>query len=310
MAYMIKNAEEQINFAKASDYGRLMSYLHSMSEKHYSIKLGYLGTSILGRGIPIIYLGKNPMARGVIYVGGARGTDKLTPCALMRFVRDYAEGLETGKRICGVSVPYLYESRMICVVPMLNPDGYDICKYGVGDIPIRDRLIRQNGGEDFSSWRYNARGVDLWKNFCDLDEGADRESERAGISAESEPETSGICSFLRMASGEMVGRLELWLSLGLDGSVMREGSGRQISRMRTVGRLISDMIGCPRETVSGGKEQQRGGPADWFVREMLKPAFDCGCLFDGTVDPSEPDDYLKIYAAFREAFFSCPLLIG
>ena len=56
-------------------------------------------------------------------------------------------------------------------------------------------------------------------------------------------------------------------------------------------------------------EESGGSLTDWFIRERNQPAFECGCRTDETLDPSDPEEYRKVYAAFREALFSVPLLL-
>ena len=55
----------------------------------------------------------------------------------------------------------------IWVIPLVNPDGALLSQVGITSAPMdnRDGLLALNGGEDFSSWKANGRGVDLNVNF-------------------------------------------------------------------------------------------------------------------------------------------------
>lgn len=295
--------DERILFERASDPAVFYDIVNRLDAEHKCVHVTVMGESVMGRSIPIITLGEHRESRGVLYVGGMHGTDLYTPAVLLRFVRDYADYLEAGKRIYSVSMPYLYASRTIHVVPMLNPDGYAIRRVGVSDIPIGDRLTEQNGGGDFSGWQYNARGIDLAENFCHI--GAVPET--AGLRAESEPEVSALCRYIRMAENGVIGQLELGMELHTDGTSMRCVSGDVTApRSKTIARLLSRMTGCMPE-----KDSDTGGSlTDFFLHEIGRPAFSCGCLDDGGKESgSAADEYLRIYAAFREALFSAPLLI-
>lgn len=55
----------------------------------------------------------------------------------------------------------------VWLIPLVNPDGALLSERGINSAPLayRDRLIALNGGEDFSLWKANGRGVDLNVNF-------------------------------------------------------------------------------------------------------------------------------------------------
>ncbi len=294
-------AAAELTVTKFSDPDYFNEALYGLEEKHKCIHSTVIGESIMGRPIHAVTLGSDRMARGVLFVGGLCGDDGYSPAVLLRFVRDYAEFLESGKRICSVSLPYLYANRCIHVIPMLNPDGYAIRKHGAEDIPIRDRLIAINGSEDFSSWKFNARGIDLSENFTELSDSPNR-----GIHAESEPETAALCSYIRMAESGIFGKIELAMELHGRNSFIRCSSGDvTASRSRTVARLLSRMTECEVQKTSA----PAGELCDYFLRDIGRCAFSCGFAREDSEIQSVHDEYLRIYTAFREALFSAPLLI-
>lgn len=303
----LRKTDERIAFEKAADLSVFYDALNRLEAKHSSVKVSVLGETIMGRSIPVITLGEHRESRGVLYVGGMHGTDRYTPAVLLRFIKDYAEFLEAGKRMYSVSMPYLYASRTIHVVPMLNPDGYIIRKDGVSGIPIADRLVRMNeqtgGGGDFSGWQYNSRGVDLAQNFVHLKNDL---PETSGLNSESEPETAALCHYIRMAENGVIGRIELAMELNSENNRIRCTSGEVTApRAKTLARLLSRMTGCTVEKNS----EVGSGLTDYFLRNLGRPAFSCGCVEEKFEAESLVDEYLRIYAAFREALFSAPLLI-
>jgi len=60
-----------------------------------------------------------------------------------------------------------YTGERVMFIPMINPDGIELCLNGINTLPegYRKQIIKLNGGEDFSLWKANGRGVDLEKNF-------------------------------------------------------------------------------------------------------------------------------------------------
>ncbi len=294
--------KERIPFERAADVRVFYDILDRLEAEHQAVQVTSLGESVLGRRIPVVTLGENRASRGILAVGGLVGTDPFTPAVLLRFVRDYAEFLEAGRRIYSVSMPYLYTSRTIHVIPMLNPDGYAIRRYGAEDVPVKDRLKEIAGGENFSGWRYNARGVDLKKNFIfGLEEEEDR-----GLYEASEPESAALCRYVEMGREGVFGKIELAMELHAEGGDIRCTSGEAaMPRSRTVARLLSRMIGC--QVLAG--ERAGGSITDHLLQNGLCTAFSCGCLPEGSEVHSVSEEYVRIYAAFREALFSAPLLI-
>lgn len=300
----------KIRYHRACDYRVLTEALGELAVRHPVLELSSVGTSVLDRPIPIITIGRDPHSRSVLFVGGIHPTDVLTPAMLLRFVSEYAEALENGRRLYNLSLPYLYENRTIRVVPMLNPDGYEIRRHGAADDVVRERLLKQNGSGDFKNWRGNARGVDLWRNFTECPEVITDDEMicpqgTAGLSPESEPETAALCNYLRIMDG-----ITAVLSFHTLGNRLRcFSSDHAPTRSRTLARLLSRMTGCPYEPMPQTAAESGGSLTDWFICEYDRPAFEFGCLTDESVDPANPENCHAVYAAFREALFSAPLMI-
>ncbi len=56
----------------------------------------------------------------------------------------------------------------VWLVPLVNPDGALLSEVGLSSVRgerAKEQLLRLNGGEDFSLWKANGRGVDLNVNF-------------------------------------------------------------------------------------------------------------------------------------------------
>ncbi len=299
----------KLRYHRACDYRLLSEALGELSVRYPTVEVSTLGTSVLDRPIPIVTIGQSKSGRGVLYVGGIHPTDTMTPAVLLRFIFEYADALENGRRMYNVRMPYLYESRTLHIIPMLDPDGYELRRQGAFEEVVRDRIVRQNGGSELREWRGNARGVDLWRNFTECPE-LDSDHEEvcprgtAGLYPESEPETAATCNYLRIMD-----EIATVLSLHMMSDHLRcHSADRLPPRSRTLARLLSRMTGCTTETQTEGEE--RGGSlTDWFIGEKGRPAFELGCLIDEQLDPTSPEEYHRVYAAFREALFSAPLLV-
>ncbi len=296
------------------DYDRLIQTVELLSDRYSDLNLAYLGATILDKAIPVLTLGNPKASKSVVLLGGVGAGDSVISAVLLRFVNDYFEFLKNGRRLYSVNLPYLFERRRICVIPMLNCDGCTIRINGSGEHLLKDRLLSMNNGDSsFGSWFSNARGVDLRCNFsCGfhnhkadaIQKGTDSGGRHGygGTSPESEPETASLCNYIRMNYGT-----SLLLRLHMDDNAMTypcaENPESPVPRVRTVGRLLSRMA-----SVQGKKKADPDGSAeDWFTNEFRQPGFSIGCRYPDL--ENTPDDYIKIYAYLRETLFCAPLLV-
>jgi len=292
-------------------YSLMMEYINIFSERYPMLSVNFIGESILGKSIPLVTLGDPEAEKGVMYIGAHHGMEWITSVLLLRFINEYCEYLKAGRQMYGQSMTYLARSRFIAVVPMLNPDGVDLQICGIPDnCPMADRLVRMNGGDDFSSWQANIRGVDLNHNYAaGFEEYKTLENEMgllggapgkfSGEYPESEPETASLCSYLRYNDG-----IKMLLTLHSQGEEIFCGDGSAPGCLK-IGRMISRMCGYRLSTPEGTAAY--GGLTDWYIRELSKPAFTLECG-KGT-NPLPLTEYFKIYAGLRELFFCAPAMI-
>jgi g-D-glutamyl-meso-diaminopimelate peptidase len=295
------------------DHGKMMQYIECFQERYSFIQIQNLGTSVLGKNIPVVTLGEGE--RCILYVGAHHAMEGMTTVLLLRFINEYAEGYRTGRHIYNAYLPYLFRQRRIMVVPMLNPDGVDYVLNGVSEEnPLYDRLLKMNGGSnDFSHWQSNGRGVDLNHNYnADFEqyrtfaakegicEGAP--SRFCGESAESEPETGYLCNFLRYHR-EHIGSV---LSLHTQGEEIYYSScgithPRSLSIARIFSRLTGYSLGIP-EGLSA-----YSGLLDYCIQSLNIPAVTLEC--GKGKNPLPHEQYFCVYAAIRELLFEAPQLI-
>ena len=146
-----------------------------------------IGKTLLGRDIILYHIGAGAKT---LLIGGVHAREYVTCGLLERLIAREAKD--------GINVDYL---------PVLNPDGVMLCKYGiesVTDEAVRKRLIEINGGSrDFRLWKANASGVDVNVNFdADWGDGKYNVTEPApanyiGKYACSEPETIAVTELLK-----------------------------------------------------------------------------------------------------------------
>ncbi len=293
------------------DHAIVGACIDEFSSRYDFLERVLVGKSIRGRELYCVRLGRRD-ALPVLYVGTHHGMEHLTSALLLRFINEYCESMRTGGRLYGVGMEYLFSERCIYVLPMLNPDGAELSLHGASrESPLYERLIKMNGGEDFTHWQANERGVDLNHNYsAGFFEYKSVENENgiygggptkySGEYPESEPETSALCTLIRTVGPELI------LTLHTQGEEIYYTSGGECPRAsRRIGRVISELTGYELAEPEGTAAY--GGLTDWFVAEYGKPSFTIEC--GRGKNPLPPDDFFSIYARLRELFFRAPILV-
>ena len=305
--------EELFRFQKAADYETMMRCLDALTEEFAFLSVYPMGTSLGGRMIPMVRLGDEHAARTVLYVGAHHGMEWMTTVLLLRFIREYCEAYRQGRRLFSINPNYLFSTRLLCIVPMLNPDGVELQLHGADSFLNRKALIAMNrGSEDFSAWQANGRGVDLNHNY-DAGFAEYKVLEReAGITGgaptrysgeypESEPESGALANYLRFDGG-----VKMILTLHTQGEEIYYTSGNVcLPRAKSIVRLLSQMSGYAVAEPQGMAAY--GGLTDWAVRSLHLPSFTIEC--GRGVNPLPLSANFGIYAAIREMLFTAPILI-
>lgn len=227
-----------LRFERCADYSRLAETLTMLEMKYRCVRVTGIGESMLGRSIYAVTLGAADMP-GVLYIGGIGAQDFSSTSALVRFVSDYAQFLEHGRQIYGVSMSRLFRTRCITVIPMLNPDGIAIARKNAVPLHAVDTPPEE--------WCGNARNAGLMPDF---------------ESALREPESGAVMGLV-----QTMGNFGLCLSMDPEEEGISCDPG--VPRSVPVARLLSRMIGCDVRKTSRGI-------AKWFASSCGKPAFTCG----------------------------------
>ena len=294
------------------DHAGMLEYVEALCRRYPFLHYNYLGNSILGRGIPLLSVGRGK--RTFMYVGAHHGMEWMTSLLLLRFVAELCDAYENDRAPYGVCVPFLLEHCTLHVVPMLNPDGVEYQLHGVQpDDPLYERVLRMNGdSHDFSHWQANARGVDLNHNYDagfaeykrieaenGIFEGAP--TRYSGEYPASEPEVAALCGFIGF-SDDMRGLL----SLHTQGrEIYFEGRGKAPKHSYAVATKLAALCGYRLSRTEGMASY--GGLTDWCVERLGLPAFTLEC--GKGKNPLPVSCFSSIYNEVREALFRFPLLL-
>ena len=307
----INTQRAMLDLISPMDYCLMMKYIDILCDRYKFLTMNYIGESILGRGIPMLTLGNGK--KQVVYVSTFSGNEHVCASALLRFVNEYCEVKKSRGRIYNYSIDYLFATRQICVIPMLNPDGVDICINGVADDNVlKERLLTMNCGPRFADWRANGRGVSLDRNFNSSFLKYRALSAEQGICSgasfgfcgeypESEPEVGALCSNIRF-SGDV--KAAISLGLGCERIYYRNEQSTPVMA-KSLAQAISRASGYKLQN-EDDNERAYGSFFGWCIEELDIPAFGICC---GREDTKYPYTYFDIYSRLRETLFVLPALI-
>lgn len=274
-------------------YDTCEARIRALTEEYPKILEAFsFGGSYLGRTITALRLGEGN--HQLLYLGGVCGS-LFTTELLLRFAGDYADAVQTGRRIAGIDISYLFRTRTVTVVPLLNPDGAVLRAEGCdGRNPLLARLASLSGnGGDFSLWETNGRGVDLRCNYnaqfevCMAGGAAVGTSGYPGMHPESEPECAAVGRFLRGISTLDLGIQFLEGRPGEKGVIAWNSSSNADYRTRTIAQILAGH--------SGYSEDDRlrpGSLKDWHRSRSAGPFFEISCY-------RECEDFSQAFLTLR-----------
>lgn len=287
--------------AKEQDYLTVIHHLYRLQGRYPFLDVRQIGKSVLGRGIPALQLGYG--SDRVLYAGGFHGCERLTVLMLLRFAEELCAALDGDMECAGIRARTALLGHSLTIVPLVNPDGYEIALKGPGGAGKRSSFIAEiNGERDIAQWNANAAGVDINHNF---DAGWDilhKMEAAAGITGPAprqyggqkphdQPETQALvnlcydCRFLHALAFHSQGE-EIYCRYG-----DTPPKGEQMASLfaACTGYVIADTEGLA----------SHGGFKDWFIKEFERPGFTFE-IGKGE-NPLNPAQLDEIYPRLREA---------
>lgn len=147
-----------------------------LKEKYTDIVSLYsIGQSVYGREILCLVLGNAQAENKLLLAGAIRGTQYWTTQLLMKQIETYCENLSEAYE--GVSYREIFQNCAVYFVPMVNPDGVEICFNGLKSVPqtyqaqieeiyeysLQVGLLTKETG--YKHWKANGQGIDIGINF-------------------------------------------------------------------------------------------------------------------------------------------------
>lgn len=259
------------------DYGVVRGLCAALCGRYPHLRYAPVGRSVLGREIPALVLAPQGGTQRVLLAAAFHGQEWLTALWTLRLCEDLCRALRSGLPLCGVPVGRALSDRQIWFIPLVNPDGVEIARYGSGAAGMYAASAAAAGADRPGLWQANARGVDINHNFNagweEMQALAQKSGkihagprQYAGEYPESEPETQALTALCRRLSFRHV------VALHSQGEEIYWSYGDNTpSRSRMMARVLGAASGY-RVTAPEGLASH-GGFKDWFIRQFGRPGF-------------------------------------
>lgn len=232
-----------------------------------------IGKSHDDRMIPMLEIGDGQTC--IFCLAGLDGTDTLMPAYLIQIAEEYCQAYECSWIIDEyLNVKKLLDHIRICFIPLLNPDGYEICMNGYTSIrnPIFRQMLRMQN-HPHHEFTYNARGTDLKRNFPTNyyirrqinQEPASENETKAFIRILQEYESSGLLSFGLSGKKIVFCRQER-------GFAYNQRSYKMARHLQKRSNYHLEKGHSPEEYELSGRQKSTGSPEQFYAEVIKQPS--------------------------------------
>ncbi len=225
------------------------------------------------REIGSLHIGK--LSDPVLLIGGTHGTEWSSVLCLLRFAYELSKAYDNFDELYGINIHSTIASRGLVIVPLVNPDGYEIARTNGGT--TTRALRRQHSPESFKYWQANSKGVDINHNFPPGFYRAKRAVEQLGITGPSPTKYGGLFPFSERETRNL---LYLCEAHSFRTAYSFHSQGEEIfwnyqdkapERSKYIANTLATLTGyklCPNEGTAS-----HAGFKDWFINRYKKPGF-------------------------------------
>ena len=259
------------------DYGVVRTLCAALCGRYTALRPAVVGHSVLGREIPALTLSVCDGGQAVLMAAAFHGQEWLTALCALRLCEELCAAERARTALCGVPIHKALRDRQIWFVPLVNPDGVEIARYGSGAAGAYAATAAAAGADIPGLWQTNARGVDINHNFnagwAQMQALAQKNGKISpgrryycGPEPESEPETRALTALCHRHAFRHV------VALHSQGEEIYWQYGPHTPpRSRMMARVLASASGY---TVAQPAEMaSHGGFKDWFIDHYHRPGF-------------------------------------
>lgn len=287
-------------------YDILKNDLLFLNYEYPFFKINNIGESTLKEKIVYIKLG---VGNKKIFINSSHHANEwLTSLIIMIFIEKYLKLFQKKQFYKGYNIIELWKNVSLFIVPMVNPDGVNLCLKN--NKIINENLYKEIWGEyenELENWKANIRGVDLNLNYPAGWEQAVKNKRKKGIinpgprdytgpNAISEIETKNMIEFTKLFNFDMT------ISLHSQGQeIYWNYLNYKIEKAYEIGKKLEKVSGYL--LTKPDYYSSFAGYKDWFIENFGKPAYtiEIGKGEDGKSLPLERAE--EIYNEVEEIFF-------
>ncbi len=263
----------------AADSGTVRGLIYALRGRYRFLDVFPIGQSVLERDIWALRLGNG--RERVLYAAAVHGQEWITALLVLRLCEEMCEALRLGRSLAGLDLRRAMADRSLLMVPLVNPDGVDIARYGADAAGRYRPTVAALMHSDGRGWQANARGVDINHNFnAGWEKLQEMERKKCifgpaptqwgGAAPHSEPETRALVRLceqqdLRYAIALHTQGEEIYWRYG-------DATPPQARMMADVLATLSGYTVADPEGLAS-----HGGFKDWFIQHYRRPAFTVEC---------------------------------
>ena len=271
---MLVGVQKRLVTPQPVDYGVVCNLCAALQGRYPYLRPTVVGQSLLGRDIPALVLSTGGADQQVLMAAAFHGQEWLTALCALRLCEELCTALRGNLPLCGIPVSRALKGRQIWFVPLVNPDGVEIARYGSDAAGGYAATAAAAGADIPGVWRGNARGVDINSNFnagweemqALVAKNGKNSSKMSGPSPESEPETRALADLCRRHAYRHV------VALHSQGEEIYWSYGeRTPPQSRMMAQVLAQASGY--RLAQPAPEAAHGGFKDWFIRCYHRPGF-------------------------------------
>ena len=249
---------------KEHSYFNIKKYIHELEAVYPFLELKTLTRTAGGREVQALFFGKTNDY--VLYLAPFSGNDRLCTTLLLRFFEELCHAVHKGEELCSLNIRKALYGKGVIVIPIINPDGYEISLKGNSALNHLSNEIKNISKGDYKNYKANIRGVDLEKNFIKCLGGAPAPYGFGGYSPFSEPESLCLAEFLRKTNIRHIINL---CSDDIGITFYNINNNNKAIKMAEIMQAVSGYDISISEDIKDDFKY-------WFNKEFLKPAFKIG----------------------------------
>lgn len=161
---MFVDVQGRLTRPQPLDYGVAQGLMTALCGRYACLRRVVIGHSVLGREVSALVCGPSAVTR-VLMVSALDAQEWLTALCVLRLCEEIGSHLRGDLPLYEVPLAAALRRRQVWFVPLPNPDGVEIARYGSIAAGGFAATAARRGADTPSIWQGNACGVSLSSNF-------------------------------------------------------------------------------------------------------------------------------------------------